>query len=72
MDTVLRGQVEGRQKAVVRFLSARFGSLPSALQARIEGVGEVAQLDDLVAAAATVGTLEEFGQVLDRSAGAAQ
>ncbi len=72
VDTLMRGQVEGGQKAVVRFLSARFGSVPTALQARIEGVGEVAQLDALVAATATVGTLEEFGQVLDRIAGVAR
>ncbi len=73
VDTILRGREEGRvegrvestREAILGFLAARFGPVPSALQARIEHIDDLERLKSLVHAAGVVASLEEFGRSVD-------
>ena len=64
VDTLLRGRVESRREDIVSLLTARFGDVPEAIQRRIERVGDLDRLLDLVVATATVPTLQAFEHVL--------
>lgn len=51
---------EGQQRAIVRVLRRRFGTVPDDLVGRLQAVDDQDQLDDLVDQAATCSSLEAF------------
>ncbi len=54
-----QGELEGQRKSLRLFLRTRFGVIPASLEQRIAGAG-VAELDELVARAATVERIESI------------
>ena len=51
---------EHRHKDILRFLAARFGSVPPEIATALEGVQDEAKLDDLIDWAARCHSLDEF------------
>ena len=51
---------ERAHKAILRFLAARFGSVPLEIAATVESVQDEAKIDDLIDWAARCPSLDEF------------
>jgi hypothetical protein len=55
------GLVRGKQETLKRLLAAKFGPLPSTLEARIDTIDAVAELDDYLLRLLSAGSLAEMG-----------
>jgi len=56
----VEGRVERSREMLLKFLTGRFGSLPSGLDVRIGEISDTERLDSLADLAARAATLEEF------------
>jgi hypothetical protein len=56
-----RGRVEGRRDLLKRVLAARFGPLPTAVEARVDAITSAEELDRCAERAVVAGSLEELG-----------
>ena len=58
------GLKRGKVQSICRFLEARFGDLPSDIELKLKDIDDLAELDTLAVAAATVPNLGEFLRVV--------
>lgn len=56
-----RGAILGKRNAALRLLRNKFGKLPKAIEAQVEGVGTEAELDALLDAVLTAQSLNDLG-----------
>jgi hypothetical protein len=56
-----KGRVQGKRETLKRQLAAKFGPLPTAVEARIEAVDSAEELDGYLDRLLTAGSLEELG-----------
>lgn len=61
---ILRGVIQARQRDVMVVLTRRFGAPPSAIAERVSRIDDAEQLEEILSAAATASSLEDFSQAL--------
>ena len=59
-----QGTIQTRQQDVLVVLTRRFGAPPSTMAERIAQIDDARRLEEILGAAATVASLEEFSQAL--------
>lgn len=58
------GETSARRASIARVLARRLGNVPAAVPARLESISSAERLDELIDAAATVSSIDEFVAVL--------
>ena len=56
-----RGGLEAMRNSILRVLDRRLGSVPSDLRQKLDGIGSVERLEEILDQALTVSSVEELG-----------
>ncbi len=55
-----KGEVKGQAKSVIKFLSFRFGEVPSGIQKELMNLKDARRIEEMLELAATCQSLKEF------------